>query len=438
MDIKKLIMFSLIILMVVNNAAGEGETEINGYIENRGDVRLSKPNDIMKLNNILNLKLNSSLDENVSAYAEMDLKYAVGNKDFSGFAFQYQDTDNYLGINFSEAYVTTSFGIFDIRIGKQKVSWGKSDALGPVDNINPMDFKEFDILNFYNMKIGMNMIKVNAYVIGDYLSIEGILISSFFPNEYPDQDSVWAFYQSPLPSIMIINNQSLRVIPDYKDTAYPGRKIKNSEKGLRISSSVGGYDFSVSYFYTWDDNPTIHQKINPDFTKTNVYIEITSKHHKLHIIGMDMATAISDFALRMETAYFITEDEKGKDKEIDDPYIKWAIGCDYSFWDDYQINIQFSEKVQNVNFRTCKNAETQNTIIGGLSGKFYEERLDISVSCFYEIEDKDYLITPKIEYSSSDSLAITLGINIFEGKQKTLLGQYDKNDAVFIDTKYSF
>ncbi len=424
--------------MAVNNAAGKGETEINGYIENRIDVRLSKPNDIMKLNNILNLKLNSSLDENVSAYAEMDLKYAVGNKDFSGFTFQYQDTDNYLGINFSEAYITSSFGIFDLRIGKQKVSWGKSDALGPVDNINPMDFKEFDILNFYNMKIGMYMIKVNAYVIGDYLSIEGIFIPSFFPNEYPDTDSVWAFYQPLLPSTMIIEGQSLRVIPDYKDTVYPGNKIKNSEKGLRISSSVGGYDFSVSYFYTWDDNPTIHRKINPDFANTNVYIEITPKHHKLHIIGMDMATAISDFALRMETAYFITEDEKGKDKEIDDPYIKWAFGCDYAFWDDYQINIQFSENIQNVNFKTFKHAETQNTVIGGLSGKFYEERLDISVSCFYEIENKDYLVTPRIEYSSSDSLAITLGVNIFEGKQKTLLGQYDENDAVFIDTKYNF
>lgn len=438
MNIKKLIMFSLIILMAVNNAAGEGETEINGYIENRVDVRLSKPYDFMKLNNILNLKLNLALDENVSAYVERDLKYAVGNKDFSGFAFQYRDTDNYLGINLCEVYITASFGIFDIRIGKQKVSWGKSDALGPVDNINPMDFKEFDILNFYNMKIGMNMIKVNAYVIGDYLSIEGILIPSFFPNEYPDQDSVWAFYQLPLPSTMIIEGQSLRVISDYKDTVYPAREIKNLENGLRISSSVGGYDFSVSYFYTWDDNPTIHQEINPDFANTNVYIEVTPKHHKLHIIGVDLATAISDFNLRTEAAYFITEDEKGEDSEIDDPYIKWAIGCDYSFWDDYDINLQFSENIQNVNFKTLKNAETQNTIIGGLSGKFYEERIDISISCFYEIEDKDYLITPKIEYSPSDSLAITLGINIFEGKEDTMLGHYDKNDAVFIDTKYSF
>ena len=163
---------------------------------------------------------------------------------------------------------------------------------------------------------------------------------------------------------------------------------------------------------------------------TNVYIEITPKHHRLHIIGTDLAKAISDFSLRIEGAYFITEDENGTDNEIDDPYIKWAVGGDYSFLSDYNINLQFSEEIRNINFK--------NTVIANLSGRFYEDKIKIDFICFYEIENEDYLIVPKIEYSISDSLSFSSGVNIFEGKKDTMLGQYDNNDAVFVNMKYSF
>ncbi len=168
----------------------------------------------------------------------------------SGYILQYDEKtemDNYFGVNLEDIYINLSLGIFDFRLGKQIVSWGKVDAYAPTDNINPMDYRGFDILDFSSMKIAILMVKVDAYLLYDYLHIEGIYIPYFFESVYPDPDSDWAFYQPPLPETI----GGYDVVPDTKPTVYsPSKTLENSEVGLRVGSSVGGYDFSGSYFFT--------------------------------------------------------------------------------------------------------------------------------------------------------------------------------------------
>ncbi len=433
------IMVFSIALMVLLGGRAAAQTELNGHIENQSSIRLNEPFDFMKLNNVLNLKINSSFEENVSVFADLDLKQAYGNQDISGYILQYAETDNYFGVNLKEIYIDLSLGMFDFRMGKQKVSWGRVDAFAPTDNINPMDYRGFDILDFSSMKIGIPMLKADAYLFNYYLHVEGIYIPYFFESIYPDIDSDWAFYQPPLPETMLIGGSTYIVFPDPKDTVYPSKAFKNSEIGLRAESSVGGYDFSGSYFYTWDDNPTIHQELALDSPKPgDVSVTTTPEYHRLHIIGLDLAKAIGEFNLRAETAMFITEDPDGEDEDIADPYLKWAIGCDYTFFNDYTVNLQFSEEIQNLGFGASSDARTLNSIILDLTANLIEERLRVELGGIYEFEDKGYLVVPQMEYDFSDSLTISAGIQIFGGDEGTQFGNYDENDAFFVNTKYSF
>ncbi|MBA7645033.1 hypothetical protein ES703_52785 [subsurface metagenome] len=395
----------------------------------------------MRLNNVFNLKINSALEENVSAYADLDLKHSFGNKDLSGYILQYDEKtemDNYLGVNLKEIYIDLSVGIFDFRLGKQIVSWGRVDAFAPTDNINPLDYRGFDILDFSSMKIGIPMLKVDAYLLYDYLHIEAIYIPYFFESVYPDPDSDWTFYQ---PETMEMGGLIYKVVHDPpKPTVYsPSKTLKSSEVGLRVGSSVGGYDFSGSYFFTWDDNPTAYQELTLNSPEPgDVTVTTTLKHHRSHIIGLDLARAIGELSLRAESAFFITEDPEGEDEGIADPYLKWAIGADYTFLDNYTINLQFSEEIQNLNFNTLKHVETLNSIIVSLAANFLEERLRVELGGIYEFEDEDYLVIPKLEYDFSDSLSFSFGAQIFGGDKGTQFGSYDENDALFIKAKYSF
>ncbi|MCK5199296.1 MAG: hypothetical protein KAR21_13140, partial [Spirochaetales bacterium] len=423
------IMIFFIILLVLSGVNVIAQTEINGSIENQASVRMNGPFDFMKINELITLKISSSIEDNVSVYAELDLKHSYGNDDMPGPSLQYGDTDNYLGINLKEIYIDLAMGIFDFRLGSQVVSWGKVDAFAPTDNINPMDYRGFDILDFSNMKIAIPMIKADAYLFDYYLHIEGIYIPYFFGNVYPGQDSDWAFYQPPTPDTMVIDGSTYNVDSVVQNsTVYPSQKLEHSEAGVRAASSIGGYDFSGSYFYTWDDNPTVHQEFSLDSPGPgDVTVTATPEYHRLHIIGLDLAKAIGELSIRTESAFFITEDTEGADSDIADPYLRWAIGADYAFFTDYSINLQFSEEITNLNFNTFDQVDTMNTIILGLTGNFLEERLYVELGAIYELEDEDYLIVPKIEYDFSDSLSLTAGAYFFGGDTGTQFGSFDEN-----------
>ena len=434
------IMVFCIILLALSGVNLIALTEINGSIENQASVRLNGPFDFMKINEVFTLKISSSIEDNVSVYAELDLKHSYGNDDMPGPALQYEDMDNYLGINLKEIYIDLVMGIFDFRLGKQIVSWGKVDAFAPTDNINPMDYRGFDILDFPNMKMAVPMIKADAYLFDYYLHIEGIYIPYFIGNVYPGQDSNWAFFQPPFPETIIIGGAAYNAVPAAPNPmVYPSQKLEHSEAGVRAESSIGGYDFSGSYFYTWDDNPTVHQEFAFDSPGPgDVTVTVTPRYHRLHIIGLDLAKAIDELSIRAESAFFITEDTESEDNDIADPYLRWAIGADYAFFTDYSINLQFSEEITDLNFNTFDQADTLNTIIAGLIGNFLEERLSAEVGVIYELENEDYLIMSKVEYNFSDSLSLAAGAHIFEGDSSTQFGSLDENDACFINAKYSF
>ncbi|MCK4818696.1 hypothetical protein KA005_23190, partial [bacterium] len=70
------IMVFSIALMVLLGGRAAAQTELNGYIENQSSIRLGDPYDFMKLHNVLNLKIHSALEKNVSAYVGLVLKHA--------------------------------------------------------------------------------------------------------------------------------------------------------------------------------------------------------------------------------------------------------------------------------------------------------------------------------------------------------------------------
>lgn len=420
------------------------DTELNGSIMNQVNMRLSDPYDLTKLNSCLNLKLSSfMMGENCSAHADLDIKHAHGNSDLAGYLLQFPDTENYLCINLNELYLNLWAGIFEISLGAQKVSWGRVDALAPTDNINPINYKEFDILDFSNMKTAIPMLKTNVYLFDDYLQVEGIFIPVFFSSVFPD-DSDWAFYRPSLPETIEMGPQTFNMVYAFTDAVYPEMVPENFEAGLRIGSSVLGCDFSASYFYTWDDNPSIHQSEDIDFDAGEVNITLTPEYHRLHIVGLDFATAILDLGIRAEGAFFFTEDLNGEDEAIADPKLKWAIGADLPILDYFSINLQFSEEIQNLNFTDLDDVKTINSIIGGLSGNFFEETLTIMLGgiCNIYSDDEetsvDFLLIPQVDCLYFDSLTLTLGAQIFGGDETSMLGNFDNNDTLFVKAKYSF
>jgi len=81
--------------------------------------------------------------------------------------------------------------------------------------------------------------------------------------------------------------------------------------------------------------------------------------------------------------------------------------------------------------------EVETTLTVMLATDFLHERLKPQILVLYG-DDNDWRISPKVSYEISDQWLATMGVHFFEGKEQYLNGQFDKNDEVFMELKYSF
>ena len=95
----------------------------------------------------LDLRLDATRGEHLHFFTAIRAGYdgKIGNPDRGNPILDlddaYQDKDLY--VDFDEAYLDVYFESFEVRLGKQKVSWGQLDDLQPTDHLNPEDLTEF-------------------------------------------------------------------------------------------------------------------------------------------------------------------------------------------------------------------------------------------------------------------------------------------------------
>jgi len=126
--------------------------------------------DLMKFENSARIFINGDLGEESSWHAE--LRPVV---DTQGVNADYKYHRNYTQNDYlREAYVDTSAGDWDFRLGKQQVVWGTADGIKLLDIINPTDFRELNQNAMEDARIPVWMINAETNV-GESSNVQLIL-----------------------------------------------------------------------------------------------------------------------------------------------------------------------------------------------------------------------------------------------------------------------
>ena len=72
-----------------------------------------------------------------------------------------------------------------------------------------------------------------------------------------------------------------------------------------------------------------------------------------------------------------------------------------------------------------------------LATDFAHDRVKPEVLVIYA-DDNDWRISPKVSFEINDNWTVTTGLQVFEGKEQHLNGQFDENDQAFFEAKYSW
>ncbi len=348
---KKRVLVSILLLLALSGMAAAAPIDISGSVTADLASGLEAPH---------NLDAGGKLELLLDHYVG-DAAFHVGLKGSYNEDFQ---------IELDEAYVDYYADQFDVRVGKQRLSWGTALQINPTDVINPVNIQDpmGDKQALYAAVVD--------YYLGHNIKLSGVWVPLFKP--------VMEVIPHPLiPGQVIVPE---KVQP----------KLANSELGLRTSfMGIKGWDFSASYFRGWEDFPT--PQVVP-----GVPPQITASYRKMQMFGFDVATTMGDMGLWGEGAYFVPEDADG--------YYQFIVGGDYGFSNGLVLIGQY--------YHRSGDQSANNIIIAAEYpfGLMHSARL----GAMYSLDSNEYMLSPEVTFSLADSTSLSLGVQYFSSSPSDL------------------
>ncbi|MGB6128660.1 MAG: DUF1302 family protein [Psychrilyobacter sp.] len=344
---------------------------------------------------------------------------------------------------------------FQVELGKEKLIWGKGDKVHLVNNINGTDYRDFINGEYRDDLIGENMIRlIYAPSINSEAKFEFVYTPEFTPDEFATSGP-WIPY-----SVKLVNKGLSPLNKSLEDFEPNIDKFKNDQAGFRFTNSASGLDYGFSYYRGYEKQPTIDKLLlykaqlgDPTAIGDIMNGKLDVHYDRLDVFGIEASkVTIGGINGRFETAYYMTSDRSGNEANVKNDRIGTLIGGDRDLGEFGLHNMNFNMQVKTIFLLDKSSVEDnpldtdydengdyiKNTIIVKLQDKFRSDTIKPSVKFIWNVEGKDYAIMPEIEYIYEDNLYITLGYNIYDGKETTEIGQYRDNDYIYLGLEYNF
>lgn len=254
------------------------------------------------------------------AQAQGALDGTVGSEFFPTAAFRVAidlEADAALGrseVRLGEAWARLFLGDVELTAGNQTQSWGSTDAVNPVDRLNPRDLR----VPIDAVKLATPMLHVRAYLDGD-VALEAALLPVFVPSLPPDA----AWRDDPVPTLppgmTVVETRPVR-------DERPEAALANVQFALRAQWRPAGFDLAVSYLHLVRDTPTPSAEIVPTGTPGQVALQPVLRYDRIEVLGVDGSVALGPVVLRGEAAYTFTRDPDGTDPTVGNPSFQVVVG----------------------------------------------------------------------------------------------------------------
>lgn len=325
-----------------------------------------------------------------------------------------------------EGYADYTAKQWDLRIGRQIITWGVGDLLF-INDVFPKDYEAFfSGRPLEYLKKGVDAVKVGAYP--GFASFELIAIPFFEPNQFPNSDRFWLF--DPMPGVTNRAKQE------------PATNLKNTEVAIRAYREVAGFDASLYYYRGFFRQPSLLPDSFPSPT------QITLIFPKLSVYGASLQGRALDGVVSLEGGYYDSrQDRSGSNPIIPNSQARYLIGYQRQMWEDFTLGLQYygeymtdySNYKRNLPAGFPMERRLRELVSMRLTQFLRHQTLKLSFFSFYSPSDGDYLLNPEIKNNFSDHIWAALGANIFGGRNKaTQFGQLAKNDNIYLQVRYEF
>ena len=359
---------------------------IKGFVDTYHALRTERPNDWMSSRTRVRGEF-SVENGHCGAFVSANLAYNAILKERSGFQLR-------------EAYAYYSNNHWDVRAGRQIITWGVADALRLTDIISPMDYTEFLAQDYDDIRIPVNGLRLRYSREKWSLEAVAIPVNSFY--DLPtDGKNPWS-----IGSVSI--------------GAEPAFKICNMEYGGRLSFFLSGIDFSFSALHTWNKQPVICNGVG--------------EYRRMTMLGADMSVPIGKFVVRGEVAEYLDEAQSASVcQEVPRSASTNALlGIDWYVGNDWTLSAQYMHKY--VAWGEHRNSGLATLRI---AKDLLHNTLSLQTFAYIDVTNGGLFNRFSIDYALNDQLHAIVGHDLFHA-DAGMFSVYKKNSELFLKLKYSF
>lgn len=419
-----LLAFAVLLMPLQSMVAQPG---FSGYLQL--DKRFVTGDDSTYIDNFYNrfrLEMNAPVGSQLYVFTSLDLRFYDFPDPRSLRDLERLDTAFPHELSLWEAFIDVYGFLFDdldLRVGKQRIAWGRADQLNPTDNLNPNDFS--DLVNFTEMAPSWAF--KGTWYFGDN-RLTGVWMPGITPVLLPRKGA----------------DLFLGDLGAYDDALrLPDQTPANSMFAFRWDGTIDKWDYSLSYFNGYDDVPIPTRLTVNGAAPPGLEMEFP----KLRVIGADLVTELSGIGLWAEAGLFLP-DEVEMVSEVNgvieritqldgEPYLKFTLGGDYTFSSGFYINAQWMH-----GFDIERGAgELHDYFVVRLEREYLNDDLLVALSNTLEVADGKQLgygLMPELTYRAIDNFEAGLGAFLIGGEKGTLFEGWKELDQLLARFRVDF
>jgi hypothetical protein len=401
-------------------------------------------------------------------------------------------------LDFQEAYLDLLAETGDLRVGLQKMSWGKLDGTQPTDVLNTARYNDPFLLDEDERKIAAPAVQGSYYLPErDWLSTEGRLtlvwIPKYVPFRFPRDRERW-FPPAAVPPDSFRIPAGVFPLPGGGDNpeivvplgfrtrnrSSPSFRMDRAGYGARLSGFDRGIDYAVYYYHGFDSQPAFRliaealagePSDGPLGFNLEADTELSPIFRLVHLGGIDAAYAWDRFTFRGEAAFvsgrpfsrdlrFLITDPRELAGEIRDAIsqlepggppvpielppsfvvrdaVEWGVGADCTIGGTFiLLQVNQTDVLGNDIDLLIRDVETR--LAANVRRRFWHEDLELRLSAVHAIESDYTMLEPRLTVLLWDRIELRAGYLFIAGRQSSLIGQYKQNDQAFFRLRYLF
>ena len=371
-----------------------------------------------------------------------DLRFRTGLKFDETFA----------EMEIKELYASYIIRKFDISIGNQLVSWGRTDGFNPTANLNPVNY--FFLSSDPDDQLMSSFMLRLRYRISAAAGLDIVGIPYYTASEYRHD----LFILSPFAY--------------FSEDETPSRTFENSAIGARLSFELPAAGFSLSYFNGYDPMQGF-RTADIQWEGLTPTIRNAASPYRKQSFGIDMEIPAGPYMLRSEIAYNLIDD-RPLSVHIPKSKFYYVAGIEREFYSitaimqyigrftpgfealvepqitdydpsDQQSLIRYATDA--INYETAlfnrkifyQHRKADHALSLILNRTAFYELIRMELFSYYNFSSEELMFRPRITWRATDNLSFTFGGQYLKGPERSLFDYSGRVfNGIFMEMKAGF